>query len=538
MEKPINKRAVIYCRVSTKEQVEEGNSLVTQEKACRDYALQNGYEVAEIFIEQGESAKTQNRPELIRLMAYCGNRKNHINAVIAYKLDRISRNTDDYSQIRIGLKVCGVEIKSTSEYFENTPAGRFMENIISNVSQFDNDVRTERSVGGLKEAMREGRYVWMAPVGYANIRVGGKSTIAPNTLAPVVLKIFEEVAKNLRPPEQIRIEMQKEILSRYGKPIVRSYFYKLLKNELYCGWILKFGERHKGLFESIISQDLFEQVQSVLKHGRKFKGIYRIENPDFPLRRFIKNTTGKKITGGWAKGRNNKYPYYWFVGDGYQIGKDILEEKFQKMMNKFQFDEKHFTALKKLVNENLAKKTKNNIRKAELLKSIISELENKQSLLIERNLEGIISKSILQTQLNLADQEIMKVKSELYQIHDTKVDYEKLLEIVHDLLLNPFNVWQRAPLRIKIALQWFKFPEGLTLENNNFRTAEICRLFKEKKTFLSLLSTEVHPKEKILNTPKVVSFNRHEKSLANKEEFWNSIDEELQTVAEILSENN
>jgi hypothetical protein len=48
----------------------------------------------------------------------------------------------------------------------------------------------------------------------------------------------------------------------------------------------------------------------------------------------------------------------------------------------------------------------------------------------------------------------------------------------------------------------------------------------------------VHPKEKILNTPKVVSFNRHENSLANKEEFWNSIDQELQTVAELLTENN
>src|ERR1044072_3495278 len=166
------KKAVIYCRVSTKEQVEEGNSLITQEKLCREYALKNGYEIAEVFIEQGESAKTAQRTELQRLLSFCSVRKNGISAVIAYKLDRISRNTDDYCQIRLLLRRYGVEIKSTSEYFENTPAGRFMENIIANVAQFDNDVRTERCVRGMREAVREGRYVWMAPVGYDNVRVG------------------------------------------------------------------------------------------------------------------------------------------------------------------------------------------------------------------------------------------------------------------------------------------------------------------------------------------------------------------------------
>lgn len=44
------KKVVIYCRVSTKEQVEEGGSLASQEKNCREYALQNGYEIVEVYI--------------------------------------------------------------------------------------------------------------------------------------------------------------------------------------------------------------------------------------------------------------------------------------------------------------------------------------------------------------------------------------------------------------------------------------------------------------------------------------------------------
>src|SRR5436309_3076270 len=106
------KKAVIYCRVSTKEQVDDGNSLATQQRLCTEYALKHGYEIVEKFIEEGESAKTQNRTQLQLLLTYCSNRKNNIEAVIAYKIDRISRNTDDYSQIRIILKRYGVHIRS------------------------------------------------------------------------------------------------------------------------------------------------------------------------------------------------------------------------------------------------------------------------------------------------------------------------------------------------------------------------------------------------------------------------------------------
>ena len=70
-----NLKAVIYCRVSTKEQVEEGNSLKTQEKICVEYAEKNGYHVEKIFIEQGESAKTADRPQLQEMLSYCSMKK-------------------------------------------------------------------------------------------------------------------------------------------------------------------------------------------------------------------------------------------------------------------------------------------------------------------------------------------------------------------------------------------------------------------------------------------------------------------------------
>ncbi|MCP4445490.1 MAG: recombinase family protein [Myxococcales bacterium] len=69
-------RAVIYCRVSTKEQV-ENFSLEAQERASRDYCQRNNLEIAEVFVEKGESAKTAHQPELQRLLAYLSQAPNH-----------------------------------------------------------------------------------------------------------------------------------------------------------------------------------------------------------------------------------------------------------------------------------------------------------------------------------------------------------------------------------------------------------------------------------------------------------------------------
>src|SRR5689334_1126684 len=55
-------RAVIYCRVSTKEQT-QNLSLPTQERACRAYCDQNGFVADRVFVDAGESAKTTERPE-------------------------------------------------------------------------------------------------------------------------------------------------------------------------------------------------------------------------------------------------------------------------------------------------------------------------------------------------------------------------------------------------------------------------------------------------------------------------------------------
>lgn len=489
-----NKKAVIYCRVSSKEQVEEGNSLVTQERLCGEYAQKNKYDVNQIFIEQGESAKTTNRPELQKLITFCANKKNKIEAVIVYKIDRLSRNIDDYSQLRVLLKRYGVKIESISENFEDNPAGRFMENIIANIAQFDNDIRTERTINGMREAVREGRYVWSAPIGYDNVRVAGKATIAMNHIATMVRKTFEKVAKHTDTLEGTRQKMTEAgLVHKNGNPMSKSQFYRMLRNELYAGWIIKFGEQHKGLFKPIVSQELFDQVQAILAHRKRRNFHYLKECPDFPLRRFITHTTGLRATGCWSQGRSKKYPYYRFRMKGLQFKKEKLENSFVDFLNKISLSENQYDKLRSYVREQLNVKTSNMQRRSEQLKKYLDRLYFQQRGVIQKNIDGIINDEILQQQLKFIEEDIRKTKHALADIPDRRKDLDKLLEFISYFLKNPGEVWKNISFQNKLKLQWFTCPEGVMFDGINCYTSQLPFIFKEKGIILQELSHRVYP---------------------------------------------
>jgi DNA invertase Pin-like site-specific DNA recombinase len=100
-------RAVLYCRVSTKEQT-HNLSLPTQTRACREYCERHQLEVARTFVEQGESAKTADRPELKRMLEFCRVHKGAISCVVVYNVSRLAREKLDHFALRGLLSKLGI----------------------------------------------------------------------------------------------------------------------------------------------------------------------------------------------------------------------------------------------------------------------------------------------------------------------------------------------------------------------------------------------------------------------------------------------
>ena len=160
------KNAILYLRVSSEEQV-ENFSLATQEEICRREATRRGYEIIETFREEGRSAKNiSGRPELLKLLEFCRRNRRMVGAVLIYRLDRISRQTQDYLYIRKRLFDYGISIISANEPTGNSPTDKLLETIMASFAQHDNDVRSERTRNGLRARFLSGLCTGHAPLGY------------------------------------------------------------------------------------------------------------------------------------------------------------------------------------------------------------------------------------------------------------------------------------------------------------------------------------------------------------------------------------
>ena len=85
-----------------------------------------------------------------------------------------------------------------------------------------------------------------------------------------------------------------------------------------------------------------------------------------------------------------KYPYYFFHKQKVNLRKEVLETGFKALLNQFQIDDAHFEKLLELVRIHLDKCLVNKKKGAEKLRAKVNALKTKQSLILDKNIEGII----------------------------------------------------------------------------------------------------------------------------------------------------
>ncbi|MGH8064533.1 MAG: recombinase family protein [Candidatus Entotheonellia bacterium] len=123
-----------YVRVSTEEQVRDGVSLAIQRGEIDAYVLVKDWTLMKIIADEGMSAKSLNRPGLQELMALVEGRR--VQAVIVYKLDRLTRSVKELNTLVELFDKRGVAVVSLQESLDATTAtGRLMMNLLASVSQ-------------------------------------------------------------------------------------------------------------------------------------------------------------------------------------------------------------------------------------------------------------------------------------------------------------------------------------------------------------------------------------------------------------------
>jgi site-specific DNA recombinase len=473
------KTADLYIRVSTDEQADRGYSQRSQEELLRKYCDIKKIAIRKVIFED-HSAKTFNRPEWQKYLADLRKHKGESDAVLFLKWDRFSRNTGDAYQMISLLRKLGVEPQAVEQPLElSIPETKFMLAYFLTAPEVENDRRALNVIYGMRRARKEGRYMGLAPIGYANkIDDSGRKYIAPREPYAGILRwSFEEVAKGVYNTEQI-FKMARE----RGFTGTKSLFWFAIRNPVYCGKIFvpKYKDEEsqfvKGSHEPIITEDLYYQVQDVLD-GRK-RGQYKLKvasNASLPLRGFlICPACGKLLTGSASKGHSKYYSYYHcFDGCPCRFRADHVNNLFRYELKKYVPRPEMVDVYKMILSEAWHDQTSHRQDDRRGLLVLIKTLEEKLSYIRDLLSSKQIEPADFREMKAEYSSQLEKLEARLSAYAHDHVDIDDLLNKGLSSLLKLDYVYETGEVDKKRDVISSMFPEKMTFDGTQLRTTRI-----------------------------------------------------------------
>jgi len=325
MAGPKLQRCAIYTRKSTEEGLQqEFNSLDAQREAAEAYIVSQRHEgwvgVAAHYDDGGFTGGNMERPALQRLLA--DSARGAIDAVIVYKVDRLSRSLLDFAKMMEVFDQHQVSFASVTQQFNTaTSMGRLVLNVLLSFAQFEREIISERTRDKIAATRRKGKWS------------GGHSLLGYDVIN-TKLVVNEPEAARVRQIFQLYLEHQallpvvQELArrgwltkrwttrkghTRGGRAFTKNSLHYLLTNVTYCGKVRYKQEVHDGEHPALIEGSVWQEVQAQLHaHGREANGGLRSRSGAL-LAGFLRcRPCGCAMTPAHAT-RNQKRRYRYYV---------------------------------------------------------------------------------------------------------------------------------------------------------------------------------------------------------------------------------
>lgn len=422
---------LLYARVSTDKQAQKDLSIPAQIEAMREYAKKNNWKVAGHFIDEGESARTANRPELKRLIQHCKENKG-VDAVIVHKIDRLARNLIDYATIKAILKQKGIRLISITEPFDDNPVGHLLENIIASISEWYSANLGEEVKKAYSSKLKRGEWPTKPPIGYKSIKgKDGRPKQVPDLKASSLVRQAFELFSTGNYSLQTLSEYiaERGLKTRYGRIYSPEMIKRLLTRRFYIGRLEWKGKEYRGKHKPIISKELFYRVQEVLKRrsvdtGEKGKLNFLLRGIAYC------KVCGQRLTGEV----HPRGTYYRCLPNIHKkkcaqpyIPVRLLDGQLEALYERLQPPKRLLELLKVEMHE-IAKRRKHIAEKEiKTLRRTIEDLENKEMKLLDERLGEKLPRDIYEKMEKKYSEKRREAEARLSQL---EVDYDDPLDFL------------------------------------------------------------------------------------------------------------
>ncbi len=480
---PARKQAVIYARVSSKEQEKEGFSIPAQLKLLKEYAAAQGFNVAQEYVDV-ETAKATGRTAFGQMVEYL---KAHptIRALLVEKTDRLYRNLKDW----VTVDELDVEMHFPKEGVvlsrESRSSEKFMHGIKVLMAKNYIDNLSEEARKGMQEKAEQGIWPTKTPLGYRNITGpdGKKIIVTDPAVAPVIAKLFEWYASGQYTVREATVKVRELGLvhRKSGTKVPVSTVNAILRNRLYCGQFEWNGKQYQGSHEAIVSVELWERVQGVMD-GRLAKKHRRMTR-DFAFSGLIAcHTCGCAIVGEIKKER---YVYYHCTGHADKcqgnpatcrrkyVREEVLEKQFTELLGRLHFDDEVLEWVRDALHASHADQRREHEDAIKRHQAEYKRLDDRIRAMYVDKLDGIVEAAFYEKMSNQWREEQSRCQREIDRLQTANQSYMDEGVQILELASNAQKLFESQEPRQKRRLLNF------LLSNCSWEDGEVAATFRQ-----------------------------------------------------------
>jgi site-specific DNA recombinase len=489
----MTQQAIIYCRVSSPKQVTEGHGLASQETRCREYAGHKGYEVLDVFRDEGLSGKLLDRPNMKAMLIYLKKHKQDKLVVIINDISRLARDIETHLHLRASITGAGGKLESPSIEFGDDSDSRLAEHLLASVAAHQREKNAEQVQNRMRARMMGGYWVFNPPYGYTYDKVGkhGKLLVRDEPCASVIAEALKGFATG-RFETQGEVKRFLEASPNFPKDkrgtVHLQKVKELLIRVLYTGYLNKpEWDIHliQGHHEPLISFGIYQKIQERL-NGQAKAPVRKDINEDFPLRGFVACAScGKPMTSCWSRGTGGRYAYYLCHGkngDGTrcsQYGKSVRKEKlegdFEKLLGEMKPSKELFFLAADIFTDLWNIKRETAKLEADKIRLDIIQIERKTEQFFDRIVETDSPTLITayEKKIRQLEEEKIKLAENIAKCGRPLQSFDETFRTAFTFLLNPQKLWASDKLEHRRVVLKLVFSEQLQYcKNEGYRTPQ------------------------------------------------------------------
>lgn len=419
------KRAIAYARFSSNNQREE--SIDAQLRAIREYCEEQGIQLVDIYTDEAQSAKTDNRDNFQEMMKKVLKGYYTIDAVIVHKFNRFARNKYDSALYKKRLRDIGIKVISVTQPIDDSPEGRILESMIEAMDEYYGENLALEVQKGMRENALAGKSTGGGRV--LGLSVDENGFFYPNEQAPLVRRIFTEYVSGV-PKTKICERLNSEgNRNQYGRKFNTRTLDGILQNEKYKGdYVYNITHSETIRLEGVIQDPIIDEnlwIKAQEKKQENNKPRYRAKSRFYFMSGKIrcgvcgstycgsgskKSGRGGKVNAyyrcsgktkhknGCTNGSVNKEYYEGLISD--KLIETILTDKFVKKVAHDVF----------LI---LEREKKEPAISTEKLKRQLADIKNRQSKLMDLYIEAMIEKDMLDEKSQSLKEEKLFVEKQI-----------------------------------------------------------------------------------------------------------------------------